>query len=171
MGEQVEFIDLVDENDQVIDTVPRSKEAMDKHAVRWVTVFILSQDKKLVIQQRKESKSYKPLRFDASVGGTVSAGDGYDESAQRELEEELGITTDLEYLGKYTATEEGRVVAHSSVHIGYSDGPFKNWEVEAERLEFFEFSELEKMVERFPYLFSNGIIFSIPLLKDFFNKA
>lgn len=167
---EIEYIDLVDENDEVIHTAPRSKEMMNKYAVRWVTVFILNSKSEIVIQQRKESKPYKPLRFDASVGGTVSAGDGYDESARRELEEELGITTELKYLGKYTAEEDGRIVAHSSVHIGYNDGPYKNWETEAERLEFFTFEELEKMASRFPYLFSNGVIFSIPILKEYFSS-
>lgn len=166
----IEMIDIVDENDIVIDTKPRTKDIQDTAIIRWVTVIIVTSDGKIVSQQRKSTKTYAPLRFEASVGGTVIAGDDYETSAVKEMEEELGINVPLVYLGKYTAKNNERIIAHSSLHIGLSDGPFKNWEIEAERLEYFTFKELEFLVDRLPYMFSYGIKCSMPFLKDYFKE-
>lgn len=46
----------------------------------------------LFVQKRTMSKDIYPGHYDIAAGGVVLAGESYDESAERELAEELGIT-------------------------------------------------------------------------------
>jgi isopentenyldiphosphate isomerase len=65
---------------------------------RSVHVWIVRPtDRALLVQQRAPGKDTWPGYYDASVGGHLSAGEGY-EDAYREVEEELGVTIDLNRL-------------------------------------------------------------------------
>jgi 16S rRNA (adenine1518-N6/adenine1519-N6)-dimethyltransferase len=48
------------------------------------------------LQQRSRWKDRHPLKWDSSAAGHVAARESYEETAQRELEEELGINVPLE---------------------------------------------------------------------------
>jgi len=64
-------------------------------------IWILNSRGELLIQKRSPNKPNAPNMWDSSAGGHVIAGDEPIESAQREVEEELGIKVDkkdLRYL-------------------------------------------------------------------------
>jgi isopentenyldiphosphate isomerase len=56
------------------------------------------------LQQRSRWKDRHPLKWDSSAAGHVTAAENYDEAAQRELKEELGIDVPLEKIFKLTAS-------------------------------------------------------------------
>lgn len=59
------------------------------------------------MQKRSEKKTY-PGCYGSSASGHVMAGDGYEESALRELEEEIGISAqkeDLHFAGMFDSGE------------------------------------------------------------------
>ncbi|GGV62702.1 putative Nudix hydrolase [Streptomyces griseoloalbus] len=87
-----EIIDIVDENDRVIGRSPRG-EAYAR-GLRHRCAFILVRDAggRIFVHRRTSSKLVFPSLYDMFVGGVVGAGEGYDEAALREAEEELGVS-------------------------------------------------------------------------------
>lgn len=49
--------------------------------------------KRVLVQRRSSTKDYCPSRLDPAPGGVVQFGESYEENAQRELMEEMGIDT------------------------------------------------------------------------------
>jgi isopentenyl-diphosphate Delta-isomerase len=97
----IEFLDVVDRNDRVIDRKPRP-ECIDKGLLhRAVTVFIGNDKGEVFLQKRAGTLRFYPGRWTASCTGHVSAGETYLMGAERELKEELGIKCELKELGKF----------------------------------------------------------------------
>lgn len=89
---QDEYLDLVDENDQVIGKKPRSEVyAEGLSNFRVVNAFLINSEGKLWIPMRGPHKRIFPSCLDMSMGGHVESGEDYDTSFKRELEEELRI--------------------------------------------------------------------------------
>ena len=69
-----------------------------------IHILIVNEEKnKTLLQKRCESKDLYPNTWDIAVGGHISAGEDDVTSAERELEEELGLNSKdykLEFLGK-----------------------------------------------------------------------
>jgi isopentenyl-diphosphate delta-isomerase len=87
---------VVDENNNVIGTEPSVRSAVEKGLYRRTSsVFLFSATGKILIQKRSDIISFGPGLWDKAAGGHVDEGETYLEAAQRELAEELGITTDL----------------------------------------------------------------------------
>jgi 16S rRNA (adenine1518-N6/adenine1519-N6)-dimethyltransferase len=101
-----EIFDIVDENDRVIGQLPRSEVHRLKLRHRAVSIFIFNRRGQLLLQQRAASKDEYPLCYTSSASGHVTAGDDYDETAARELQEELGLSVPLERLAKFPASPE-----------------------------------------------------------------
>jgi isopentenyl-diphosphate delta-isomerase type 1 len=87
-----ELFDVVDEFDHVIETRPRTVVHQLKLLHRAVHVFLFQPDGQLLIHKRSPAKEEFPSVWTSSCSGHVSAGESYDDSAPRELHEELGIT-------------------------------------------------------------------------------
>lgn len=90
-GGAMERVDVVDADDRVIDTVPRS--VMRRDVLRHRAVFILVRDStgRVLIHRRSEQKDIWPGWWDMAIGGVVASGESYDDAARRELWEEAGI--------------------------------------------------------------------------------
>lgn len=101
-----EWFDVVDEQDVVQKQLPRSVVHRDRLLHRAVHMFLFRSDGCLLIHQRSPLKEEFPSVWTSSASGHVSAGETYDESAARELQEELGISTELQRLGKFSACPE-----------------------------------------------------------------
>lgn len=86
---------VVDETDTVIDAVPLFTALERKYIRRASRVFVFSESGKLLLQQRSKH-ILKPLLLDQSAAGHVDEGETYQETAERELQEELGLTGELE---------------------------------------------------------------------------
>jgi 16S rRNA (adenine1518-N6/adenine1519-N6)-dimethyltransferase len=72
---------------------------------RAVHILIFNQAGEVYLQQRARWKDRHPLRWDSSAAGHVNAGESYDETARRELEEELGVTVPLKKISRLPASE------------------------------------------------------------------
>jgi isopentenyl-diphosphate delta-isomerase len=100
-----EQFDVVNDRDEVIDVLPRSEVHRRKLLHRAIHVFVFRTDGRMLIHQRSHTKEEFPSVWTSSCSGHVSAGETYDESAPRELLEELGVVASLTPLHKFQAQE------------------------------------------------------------------
>ena len=75
-----------------------------------VHTCVFDADHRMLIQQRKETKTYCPGCWDVSAGGFVLAGEGSLEAAVRETEEELGLKLPAESLDYVCCEPFGKVL-------------------------------------------------------------
>src|ERR1700738_1476764 len=86
---------VVDENDHLLGDAPRGEVHGNNLRHRAVHLFIFNRLGELFLQKRSRWKDRHPLLWDSSAAGHVEAGEDYDATAARELEEELGVTAEL----------------------------------------------------------------------------
>jgi 16S rRNA (adenine1518-N6/adenine1519-N6)-dimethyltransferase len=82
---------VVDKNDRILRYAQRSDAHGNNLLHRAVHILIFNQANDVYLQQRSRWKDRHPLKWDSSAAGHVMAGESYDETARRELQEELGI--------------------------------------------------------------------------------
>jgi 16S rRNA (adenine1518-N6/adenine1519-N6)-dimethyltransferase len=99
-----EAFPVVDENDRIQRYASRSEVHGNNLCHRAVHVLIFNQAGETYLQQRSRSKDRHPLKWDSSAAGHVTAGETYDETARRELKEELGVALSLERISKLAAS-------------------------------------------------------------------
>ena len=101
-----EMVHIVNDNDEVIDTVPRSVMRKENLQRRVVRILLFNSKGELFIHQRTQNKDYFPGLYDTSIAGVVTTVD-CDKEAQREMNEEVGLLNPkLEFLFKFHNTEE-----------------------------------------------------------------
>lgn len=124
---------------------------------RAVHVWVVRPNGELLIQKRAADKDNHPNKWDISAAGHVSAGEGAVLSAQREVEEEIGLplTEDqLEYIGTLTldsALNGGTYLnrEYNDVYLVQFDGELTdlNRQVEeVQELRFIHWTELRQWV-------------------------
>lgn len=99
-----ELFPVVDESDQIRRHASRSEVHGNNLRHRAVHMLIFSASGDLYLQQRSRCKDRHPLKWDSSAAGHVTAGETYDETAWRELKEELGVDVPLKKISKITAS-------------------------------------------------------------------
>ena len=107
-----EYLDLVDENDNVIGKKKRSDVYQENISnYRVVNAFVVRSDSLIWIPRRSASKKYFPLSLDVSVGGHVESCESYQQALYREASEELNID-----IGQY----KNRLLGHLKPADGVS---------------------------------------------------
>jgi 16S rRNA (adenine1518-N6/adenine1519-N6)-dimethyltransferase len=98
-----ELFPVVDKNDRILRYAPRSDVYGNNLLHRAVHILIFNQANDVYLQQRSRWKDRHPLKWDSSAAGHVTAEESYDETARRELQEELGINVPLRKILKLPA--------------------------------------------------------------------
>ncbi len=86
-----ELLDVVDENDQAIDCLPRYQIHASGLRHRAVHILVFNPQGDLFLQKRSMKKDLNKGLWDTSAAGHVETGENYLSTALREAEEELGI--------------------------------------------------------------------------------
>ena len=120
-----EFFYVVDEDDNVIGKASREDCHSNRKLIhRSVYVFVLNNKGEIFIQKRSMKKDLYPGFYTASATGHVDYGENYDEAAERELREELGIEAPLRRLGRVKSfSETEREI--SMIYVCRYDGPIR----------------------------------------------
>jgi 16S rRNA (adenine1518-N6/adenine1519-N6)-dimethyltransferase len=135
-GSDAEQFAVVDAEDRVIGQAPRRAVHANNLLHRAVHILIFNAAGELLLQKRSRFKDRHPNVWDSSAAGHVDAGEDYDETAARELREELGVGTALTRVAKLPASERtGQEFIW--LYRGQCDGPFEVARGEIEHVEFF----------------------------------
>ncbi len=131
-----ELFAVVDEDDRVIAAASRGEVHGNNLLHRAVHILIFNRAGELFLQKRSRFKDRHPCVWDSSAAGHVDAGEEYDQTARRELQEELGIETGLDRVLKISASDRtGQEFIW--LYRGKHDGPFNLAASEIELGEFF----------------------------------
>jgi isopentenyldiphosphate isomerase len=107
----IEYLDLVDEHDVVLESRPITEVYAERlRNFRVVNAFVKNSDGALWTPRRVETKIRFPNCLDFAMGGHVQAGEGYDEAFAREVYEELNLdvhAVDHAVLGTLKQGEHG----------------------------------------------------------------
>ncbi len=122
-----ESVCIVDGRDRMVRTAGRDEMRKDGLLHRVTFVLVFNARGEILVQTRTMFKDWYPGRIDLAAGGVMTAGESYDESASRELQEELGIRSALDYEFKiYFEDNHSSPSARiwGSVYSCVSEGPF-----------------------------------------------
>lgn len=152
-----EVFDVVDAEDRIIGQNSRFEVHRQKLRHRAVHVFVLNKAGELFLQKRSRWKDVCPLKWDSSAAGHVNTGRDYEETALRELQEELGIEAGVRPVAKISPCEE---TGHEFVFLFESDhsGPFELPPSEVECGEWFTYSQINEWTVQRPQDFAPGFL-------------
>jgi len=158
MNPPEEIFDIVDSNDRVIGTAPRSEIHARGLLHRAVHLWIFHPDGRLLLQKRSLSKDREPGRWTSSVSGHVNSKEDYDTAMHREIPEEIGVPAstckDFQKVKQFTASQETDqefVWLYQAVH----PGPFQPDPHEVASLDWFFPAQMDQMLRDQPSTFSS----------------
>ncbi|MDP9004951.1 MAG: NUDIX domain-containing protein [Verrucomicrobiota bacterium] len=148
---------VVDHEDRVIGDAPRAEVHGNNLRHRAVHILVFNRLGELFLQKRSRSKDRHPCLWDSSAAGHVDAGEEYDATAVRELQEELGVAAELTRIGKLSASDKtGQEFIW--IYRAQHDGPFELARAEIEYGEFFPTDLVSDWVAARPADFAPGFI-------------
>lgn len=112
MGKDGKQLEVVDETGQPVRVADRSEIHRGGLLHREVHVWLYTPKSEIIFQHRAKDKDTYPDLLDATVGGHVEIGMGWEDSAVKELEEETGLNVSEDQL---TFITEIRSKAHDPV--------------------------------------------------------
>lgn len=142
-----EILDVVDSDDVVIGSAERSEVYARGLSHRIVHVMVRDSRGRMLLQLRSAQSSYLPLHWSTSVGGHVDSGESYEEAAQREMMEEIGVAAELAYVGKAIFHPgDGVGPKHLTVYEAVVDEGFDLGEAEVAEVRFLDTDELRDIL-------------------------
>lgn len=151
MGSPDEQVTVVDADNRVLGAVSRREMRARCLPHRATYVFVFNSRGELFLQRRTATKDVYPSHHDVAAGGVVLAGESYEESAARELEEELGVRgVPLVFRFDFYHEDGGNRV-WGRVYTCLHDGPMTLQEEEVESGRFLPVAEVLALAEREPF--------------------
>lgn len=189
MGQNLdELFDVVDAEDRVVAQATRREVHARGLRHRAVHVFVRNAAGRIFLHRRSELKDTFPGRWNSSCAGHVAAGDDYDVTVRRELEEELGLPVpELEAgkAGKAGKAGFGDPALHMQprrlfkvearaetgeefvwVYAVEAEGPFVLNPREIERGAWFTPEEIDAWVARAPGEFADSFVYLWPRVRE-----
>ena len=121
-----EKVILVDQEDNIIGTMPKIEAHKKAVLHRAFSVFILNKKGELMLQKRALNKYHSPELWTNTCCSHQREGEGNLQAGKRRLKEEMGFTTPLEELFSfiYKAPFDNGLTEHEFDHVmlGYYDG-------------------------------------------------
>lgn len=154
-----EIFDVVNEHDEVTDSLSRSEVHKRGLRHRAVHVLVFNARGEVFLQQRSMLKDRQPGVWDSSASGHLNSGEDYDACAVREVREELGVTLPqppvrLFKLDACEATDQEFVWVYHTRH----EGPFTLPPEEIEHGGWFAPAEVTRWMTARPQDFASGLL-------------
>ena len=131
-----EIVTVVDEENRPVAELPRHRVRSENLRHRATYIFVLDRQGRVLVQRRTALKDVYPGYYDLAAGGVVAARESYEECAEREAAEELGIRgTVLDPRFDFYYEDEGNR-CFGRVFTCVHEGPFTLQAEEVESVEF-----------------------------------
>lgn len=172
----MELLDIYDENNRPLSiTKNRRKVHLDGDWHRTSQIWILNKKGDILCNLRSSGKDLFPLYWDLSIGGHVKSGDSYETTAQRELEEELGIqvrNSDLKFLAdeKVDGIDvENKLIdrEHARLFLYYTDKECTDFKYQREEIDKLIFVSPDDLLKK---ISDKGENFKIVPIKKHYQK-
>jgi isopentenyldiphosphate isomerase len=162
-----ELVEEVDELGNVLRVVTRKQMRADNLRHRCTYIGVLDARGRLLIHQRSADKEVYPSWWDVSAGGVCTAGESWDDSARRELAEELGVhEVPLEHVGHGTwEAADGSAALVGHVYVARTDGPFSFDDGEVVDARFVTFDELDALLRDGVPFCTDSVELALPFLR------
>ena len=146
-----EIVVIVDDHNNVVGAAPRRDMRAQRLPHRSTYILVFNSQGELYVQKRTMTKDIFPGYYDIAAGGVVLADESYDESAQRELYEEMGIRgVPLTALFTFYYTD-ARTRVWGGVYKCVYDGELVLQAEEVESGEFLQIDEILRRAHTEPY--------------------
>lgn len=147
LNASMEMVTIVNEQNVVIGSATRAQMRSDRLIHRATYAFIRNSNNLFYVQRRSRLKDYCPRYFDPTPGGVVASGETYEETNQREVEEEMGISSNTPMFHLFTFYyEDHRLRCFGDAWELVYDGELK---LQEEEVESVELMSMEEIIARF----------------------
>ena len=142
-----ELVAIVDENNVVVGSRKRSEMRAERLIHRATYAFVKNSSNYFYVQKRSNLKDYCPSYFDPTPGGVVAAGESFEETNRREVEEEMGIpaTTSMEHLFTFYYEDQTIRCFGDAWELTY-DGELS---LQKEEVDSVHMMSMQEIIERF----------------------
>lgn len=143
-----EIVEIVDENNNVLTPCRRAEMREKKLIHRATYAFVRDSRNYYYVQKRSAIKDYCPGFLDPTPGGVVAAGESYEYTNAREVEEEMGISDPAEIKHLFTFFfEDKRVRCWGDAWEVVYDGPLKLQVEEVDSVHMMSMAEILAMAD------------------------
>lgn len=151
-----ELIEIVNEKNEVQAPQLRGFMRANRLIHRATYAFIRNSDNYYYVQKRSSLKDYCPSFFDPTPGGVVAAGESYEDTNRREIEEEMGIPpcTPMEHLLTFFF-EDHRVRVFGDIWDVIYDGPLV---LQAEEVDEVHLMSMQEILDRSQVFLSSFVL-------------
>jgi 8-oxo-dGTP pyrophosphatase MutT (NUDIX family) len=160
-----EYFVVVDKDDKIIRNATRQECHTNKNLIhRGSTVIVMNGKDEILLERRSMRKDLYPGYW-GLVAGHTDPGESYEQTALREMMEEIGVSANLTPLFKHLI----RLPRETEMEMVFSarhNGPFKVDKKESDEVRFFGQEELKQAIKTGKIKLSLGCIM---VLKKFFS--
>ncbi len=164
---QDELLCIVDDEDNILGKATRKECHTKKLRHRTAGTFVFNKNWQIFIMQRSDTKDMEPSVWTISAGGHVEYGDSYEDTARRELEEELGIKESPIFIKKFKNDLKQELEMSAQYYVITDQQPEINKE-EIKQGKFVSLEELKELIKNQP--FSEDTKYLYPILINLIEK-
>lgn len=156
MSEQIVF---VDEHDRPIGAGSREEAWKKGYYTRNIRVVLRDQNGRFLSQKRSMKKGSYPGMWTVAASGHVDEGETWDSAARRETEEEIGVSTDMKFVGNFIFKDDAKAKKVRQI-VGLYEGTiesstqFKLEKDEVEETKWYILDELKDLMKQKPEQFT-----------------
>lgn len=146
-NDQDELLIVVDEDDNITDYLPRKLVHEQKLLHRTISIAVFNNEGQILLQKRSPKKDSNPGKWANAAGGHATKGNSYNQAAENEIAEELGINPKLILVKKMKINDP----AHTTMTCLYKttyNGLFNFNKEEIDEIKFFSKKDLTGMKDQ-----------------------
>ncbi len=167
----MEFVVLVDEQDNAIGTMEKQQAHVEGVLHRPFSIFIFNSEKKLLLQKRASSKYHCGGLWTNTCCSHPRENETVLDAANRRLEEEMGMSCNLQSIFSfvYKAEFENGLTEHEFDHVFFGESnstPTLNLE-EVEDFRYVGMEELQIEINENPAHFTPWFLIALDRVKEF----
>jgi len=146
-----EIVLIVDARNREVGTATRAQMRRANLIHRATYVLVFNSRGELFVHQRTAGKDIYPAHYDIAAGGVLLAGESYEESARRELAEELGVVdVALTDRGEYYFADTNNRV-WGRIYSCVYDGPLTLQKEEVQEGSFMSVAAVRQLARTKPF--------------------